>query len=144
MENRRNRAICDNVGHAARNNDSFSRYAASLSAVLCPATNNNGVVVNDSMDLHVLIGWKQVINPFNFDPYPPMNEIIYNNQLMLFGKGSINGTLTSTIWTTPDGTTWTKLANSIPFTASYQFCLLFLKVKSGCFQIVRSGIQITA
>jgi hypothetical protein len=91
------------------------------------ATNNNGVVVNDSMDLHVLIGWKQVINPFNFDPYPPMNEIIYNNQLMLFGKGSINGTLTSTIWTTPDGTTWTKLANSIPFTASYQILPVIFK-----------------
>jgi hypothetical protein len=89
------------------------------------ATNNNGVVVNDSMDLRVLISWKQVSN--GIGPLIPMNGIVFNNQLIVYGQSYFNNVLSMAIWSSSDGVTWTILTNSLPFVITYSSSMVNFK-----------------
>ena len=81
-------------------------------------TNSYGNVAYDSMDLQVFIGWQDdtVSMPPSFELLTGTNEIVFNNQLFVFGTGQANTgpNQTMSIWTLSNGT-WTALTNSAPF-----------------------------
>jgi hypothetical protein len=76
-------------------------------------TNDNGFVAYDSMDLHVLIAWKQVSDFASHSIMSPGNGIVFNNQLLYFIGGVLNNNSYITeIYESSDGATWTMLTNS--------------------------------
>ena len=90
-------------------------------------TNDDGFVAYDSMDLHVLFGWKQVsdFGPATFASFG--NGIVFNNQLIYFiGSYYTNGFATE-IDESSDGAAWTILTNSVPFSLTYSSSMVNFK-----------------
>jgi hypothetical protein len=84
-------------------------------------TNSYGNVAYDSMDLSILLAWKQISN-FSAFEMARGTGIFYNNLLYYLSTDAGNDNFMYA-WSSPDGATWTQLTNSEPFRPTTSFLL---------------------